>query len=171
MKTLVSLLFKSILLCLAASAAGLLYNCFYPKGIDLHVLWKDPKSVPPPEIAEKIGEVDTAATRAHFDAGTARFIDARTREDYITGHIPDAYLFNIHKYDIYSPILLPLLPPDDTYIIYCSGGDCEASHDLAGRLAQMGYSHLFVYQDGFPAWQEGGHPVDVLPPPHPLPEE
>jgi rhodanese-related sulfurtransferase len=46
----------------------------------------------------------------------------------------------------------------DPVVLYCSGGDCEDSRLLAGKLVALGYRNLLIYRDGFPDWAAQGRP-------------
>jgi 3-mercaptopyruvate sulfurtransferase SseA len=49
-------------------------------------------------------------------------------------------------------------------VVYCDGGDCEASHDMAIMLESAGYMEVYVLHDGYPGWERAGHPVEQGPP-------
>ena len=49
----------------------------------------------------------------------------------------------------------------DLYIIYCSGGECSLSLDLADILFfDNGFENVFVFEGGLPEWEEAGYPLN-----------
>jgi rhodanese-related sulfurtransferase len=44
-------------------------------------------------------------------------------------------------------------------IVYCQGGDCESSKDLAYRLKGLGYLNIRHFTGGFEEWEEAGMPI------------
>ncbi|MCX5689898.1 MAG: rhodanese-like domain-containing protein, partial [Planctomycetota bacterium] len=57
------------------------------------------------------------------------------------------------------PDALSILDPGSKIVIYCAGGDCHASHDVAIRLNALGFKSCYVLKEGFPAWQAAGYEV------------
>ena len=46
-------------------------------------------------------------------------------------------------------------------MIYCSGGECSLSIDLAEYLFdEIGIDKVYIYEEGFPNWKEKGHPIE-----------
>jgi 3-mercaptopyruvate sulfurtransferase SseA len=54
-------------------------------------------------------------------------------------------------------------PLSTRIVTYCSGRECEDSHELAQILLQFGYENVSVFIDGFPAWEKSGFPVEEGP--------
>lgn len=84
------------------------------------------------------------------------FVDARKEEEHVKGHIPNSQNIDIHKFEedmdfqratvpkIYSFISKPI-------VVYCGGGACELSHELANKLKEFGAKRVFIYLGG---WNE-----------------
>ena len=50
---------------------------------------------------------------------------------------------------------------DDVFIIYCSGGECSLSLDLADVFfSDKAFENVFVFEGGLPAWQDAGYPTE-----------
>ena len=49
---------------------------------------------------------------------------------------------------------------DQSIVVYCSGGNCEDSHLLRGKLLGAGFTGVLVYKEGFPDWQAKGKEVE-----------
>jgi rhodanese-related sulfurtransferase len=96
------------------------------------------------------------------------FLDARRSSVYADGHVAGARSFPVWESDIADRVKAFFeegLDQNAPIVIYCSGGDCEDSHMLAEKLYMVGFNALFVYKDGFPAWQKRGLPVTKGPKP------
>lgn len=115
-------------------------------------------------------EIDGAAAKALFDAG-ARFLDARRTSAYEEGHVrgarslsiwEDALEMRLQTFDATTK------DPNDPLVLYCSGGSCRDSHDLAQRLWGMGYRNLRIFTGGWPEWHEKGWPSATGPDPEAL---
>ncbi len=106
----------------------------------------------------EIGEIGRA--KALFDGGQTLFVDARTEDLYLDGHIKGAISFPTYMFDEKIDAFLEAYPPELPLVCYCSGRECEDSHMLAERLMEMGYENVRVFIDGFPAWQEEGFPIE-----------
>lgn len=81
-------------------------------------------------------------------------IDARSSVMFSENHIGNA--INIFPYDdeqVYIPKILNL-PQDRTIIVYCDGGQCDASHKLAEAILNFGYNKVFIYSGGWEEWSQ-----------------
>ena len=102
--------------------------------------------------------VNLEFAKYHFDASSAIFIDARDPEEYESGHIQNAINIPYDYYEDYEDIIDEL---DDSgiYIIYCSGGECTLSIDLADYLYnEILIDKLLIFEGGWPEWQAAGYP-------------
>ncbi len=80
------------------------------------------------------------------------FIDARPMEEFTAGHIPKAVSIFAYESDqnvYFSKI--NALPRDKILVVYCDGGDCDASHKLSADIMSFGYKNVFLYSGG---WEE-----------------
>lgn len=93
-------------------------------------------------------------------AATGIFIDARPAPLFREGHVPGAR--NV-PYEMDSTRI-----PDDTLgilsgrtvVVYCEGGDCRSSLDLAKLLHGRGHRDLRVLTGGWDEWARAGLPVE-----------
>lgn len=93
----------------------------------------------------------------------ALFVDARRSAEFRAGHIPgaaclplwedglDARLSDLRDFQVEDPRRV--------IVLYCGGGSCTDSHDLARRLFALGLPNLRIYTGGYPAWARQGRPV------------
>jgi len=82
-----------------------------------------------------------------------QFVDARKPEDYLRGYIGNAV--NIYPYSQDSIIVTKVmsLPRNKTLIVYCDGGNCDLSHELALDLvSKFGFKRVFIYSGGWEEW-------------------
>jgi len=96
-----------------------------------------------------------------FDAN-APFVDARHLADYESGHIADALLLSAD--DVLAgdrKETLDFLDREKPFVVYCSGGKCDASENLVMLLQQAGFKAPHIMTDGYPAWQQAGHPTET----------
>tara|TARA_B100001029_G_C15062121_1_gene459443 strand:+ start:3475 stop:3984 length:510 start_codon:yes stop_codon:yes gene_type:complete len=87
-------------------------------------------------------------------------IDARDEVDFNNGRIAGS--INI-PYDYYEDYEYQLddIDLEKILIIYCSGGECSLSIDLADYLMQdKGFFNVLIYEGGWPEWKNSGNPVE-----------
>ncbi|MEZ6242209.1 MAG: rhodanese-like domain-containing protein [Phycisphaerales bacterium] len=111
--------------------------------------------------------IDLDQAKAIWDDFTAVFIDARPLHEYADGHIAGAYwmpasevtgamIFEIEKF---------AGGYDGQVVIYCVGGECDASENVAIRLQEAGFTNLMIMKVGFTEWAAAGYDVDEGAPP------
>lgn len=82
-------------------------------------------------------------------------IDARGEEEFEKGHIGNAiniyaYMADQNKYFA----LITTLPQNKIYIIYCDGGNCDASHKLTEDIVSFGFKNVYLYSGGWDEWSK-----------------
>lgn len=92
------------------------------------------------------------------------FLDARRRVDFESGRIAGA-LFMSHTHissgeglDELAAFSAPEM--GDLLVIYCTGGDCQASEDTAILLEQAGYGNMAIMEAGYDEWVAAGYPTE-----------
>ncbi|NIM01057.1 MAG: hypothetical protein GTN89_09145 [Acidobacteria bacterium] len=128
----------------------------------------DPLAPPPTArrdlpVIEDFGrpmEIGLEAVKQLHEADAALFIDAREDWEYAEGHIAGA--INLpYEQAITDPAMLEQVDQGGRpIIVYCGGGSCEISIQVAWELLGVGKTHIAVYMGGFPEWQQAGYPVD-----------
>lgn len=104
-------------------------------------------------------EANLEQVKRFHDAGAAVFVDARESDEYAEGHIAGAILmpFDVAAGD---PALLEGLDTGGKpIVVYCGGGACELSMNLAWELIYAGHPRVLVYMGGYPEWAEAGYPT------------
>lgn len=158
-------IFECLLLLLVSVGIALLYNAFSPNGIALVGEWDTQQGVVSavarnnPVVHDiEIDSVDAA--KEIFDAGDSVFVDARSADAFNDGHIPGAYSLPIGSFEDGIEQFYETFPFSTRIITYCTGRECQDSHELAQLLMEIGYSDVSVFIDGYPAWEETGLPIE-----------
>lgn len=101
--------------------------------------------------------VTTTQAKKILDQKGAVFIDARRSDQFAKGHIPGA--LNIFAYEFPDHIgdVAPI-PKNKLIVVYCDGGECELSHDLAGDLKTFGFTNVVIYTGGWEEWSKTDYP-------------
>ena len=79
-------------------------------------------------------------------------IDARRPELFAKSHLPNAInLFpGEDETDLIEKILS--LSTEKTYVVYCDGGNCDLSTEIAMLFENFGYKRVFIYEGGWEEW-------------------
>lgn len=99
-----------------------------------------------------VEEIDLATVR-RWPAGVL-WIDARPGAMYHREHIPDARHLPLEEWEERIDGVLDAWRREIPTVVYCAGGDCDASREVALRLkrdAQM--DNVFVLKGGWEAWK------------------
>lgn len=83
-------------------------------------------------------------------------IDVLGSESYRTRHIPGAHNIPADDAD-FDHKVQELVPEKDTnVIVYCADQDCDASQKAARRLMELGYIHVYEFEEGIKGWRQAG---------------
>ncbi len=114
-----------------------------------------PNPQAPAEEAPSLRELDPAAAKALFEAGSALPVDANspaTRQ--AEGVVPNAVLLSSGAYDLAE------LPEDaGTLVFYCANTYCSASDEAAEKARAAG-REVAVMRAGISGWKEAGFETD-----------
>lgn len=93
----------------------------------------------------------------------ALFVDARRSAEFRAGHIAGAQAVPLWEDGLEQRLAdlrdFHVEDPRQVIVLYCGGGSCTDSHDLARRLFALGLPNLRIYTGGYPAWARQGRPV------------
>jgi rhodanese-related sulfurtransferase len=130
--------------------SGVIYNIFSRNRIPFLY---EPIKIDP---GKKISLVEAYSL---YREGKAIFIDTRSEEEYIAGHIMNA--INIPSYSSMDELILltERYPADQLMITYCDGVECSSSERLAGILMQIGFPRVLVFYSGWEEWEVNGYPI------------
>lgn len=94
-------------------------------------------------------------------AGDVSFVDARNPEEFVTGRIPSAVNMPPSLFiGGQVPPDLAMIPTSNIIVVYCNGGDCDASKLTAIRLREQGYQNVFVFEEGMTGWTAAKLPIE-----------
>ena len=111
-----------------------------------------------PETVNGATTVDTAQAKALFENGAA-FVDTRKDSDWEAGRIPGAIHLEL-KSAFTREALAAEVQSGDKVVFYCNGFSCLRSSESAAKAVEWGYTNVFYFREGFPAWQAAGNPVE-----------
>lgn len=97
--------------------------------------------------------------RAAAEDGTHWVLDARSTREYLAGHVPGSIHLEFGMFTRGAPEKVELLR-GMPMVIYCGGGDCDASHKVKTMLEAYGLDQIYVFVPGFPVWEQAGYPVE-----------
>lgn len=106
------------------------------------------------------GMITLGEAKALFEEG-AVFVDARRRDVYEAGHIEGAIWLPAEEVaarwvEIEHAVGVPI-------VIYCEGGPCDASHNTAIRIEDLGMgfdpADLHIMGLGYAEWERAGLPT------------
>lgn len=90
----------------------------------------------------------------------ALFIDGRTEDEYKSGHIPGAINISYVDFTVLPDAekieIMSKYNKDGIIVVYCGGGDCEMSIDLAYDIAKLGFTSVNIFLGGWLEWTEAG---------------
>lgn len=140
-------------------------NLLSPKGIALFGEWDTSKGVITARgkddvVVHDLEIQDVQVAKEIYDSGKALFVDARSRNLYADGHIKGAISLPVGEFEQFIDSLRETYPASQHIITYCTGRECDDSHELAHHLFDAGYTNVSVFIDGYPAWKEKGYAVE-----------
>lgn len=116
---------------------------------------------PAPDAAPLGLMIDSKAAKVLFDQGVV-FLDARIQKEYDEGHIPQAFLLNSSMFGTSAADeAMKVMDASQPVVIYCGGGDCDASKNVAILLQQAGFKQLHIIEHGYPEWKQLGYPIET----------
>ena len=105
--------------------------------------------------------ITLAEAEGLFAGGQGVFIDARSRKDFSTGHIPAAKNFPFEKAKGKAiGEVAAGIPSGKAVVIYCSGKDCPTGFALAVLLRDQGLEEVRVFTGGWDEWIAAGLPAE-----------
>jgi rhodanese-related sulfurtransferase len=111
-----------------------------------------------PDVGRPI-QIQNEKVKAFFDAKAATIIDAREPSEYAQGHIPGAVNLPFDQVATDTERLEKFDAQGKPIIIYCGGGTCEVSMNLAFSMVSAGQKKVLVYMGGWPDWASSGYPI------------
>ncbi len=129
-----------------------------------------PTPVTPPKVTPPTAKADDALfvtldqTRQLFErvtsTGDVVFVDARNAPEFAAGRIATAINLSPDRFFGGIPPELDAIAREFIVVVYCGGGECDASKLVAKRFNEQGYTKVYVFNAGYPAWVAAGLPVE-----------
>jgi len=111
----------------------------------IQLQWSQHESLAP-------GEVRAATVRMWGE--NVQWVDARTQAKYQRAHIPGALLLNEDEWEKLVGPFLDAWDADKTLVVYCDGGNCDASEAVAERIRnELKIGGVYVLKGGWAAWE------------------
>ena len=111
-----------------------------------------------PQTVDGARTVTATEAKALFDKGTI-FLDVRSNKDWDAGRIPDAVHIELKK-KLNEASMAKEIKKSEPVVIYCNGESCLRSSKASAMAVGWGYSKVYYFRDGFPAWKTAGYPVE-----------
>ncbi len=112
----------------------------------------------------RVAWIRCAAARPLTSDASVTFVDARSRDEFLAGHVTDALSAPIEETGVVGPAVVEALRGARVVIAYCdTTSGCARSTRLAGLLAGAGLRDVRVLEGGMPAWLENGYPAEAGP--------
>lgn len=99
-----------------------------------------------------------AQAKALFDKGIP-FIDVRKDKDWEAGRVPGAVHLELKKV-LSDEALSKVVKKDQEVVLYCNGPKCMRSSKASAKAVGWGYSKIYYFRGGLPAWKAAGYPVE-----------
>jgi rhodanese-related sulfurtransferase len=139
------------------AVVGIGYNALSPKGIPL-------KGGTKARLAEQGARmVDLQEVRYYLKQPGTLLVDARSPEEFRLGHIPGAVNLPADQFAPFYPKVRARLEKAKIIIVYCSGGSCGTSEELAMELIKAGFveKRVAVFSGGLPGWMRAKLPIET----------
>lgn len=104
-------------------------------------------------------EIRVAQAKKFYERGGLLVLDAREHEEYLEGHVRGALSAPVDEVVADLDWLDRTAADPRPIMVYCGGGDCEISLDLALEITRSGHRRVLVLLDGYGGWEEAGQPV------------
>lgn len=120
-------------------------------------------------ISKQKGEYSVAGA-IRIDLATAKtlhdrkvtFIDVRSALAYERGRIPGAQVRNA-VLTLSRETLTQVASQNTEVVFYCYGKYCPLSAYASAKALRWGYTRVYYFAGGYPAWVDGGYPVETGP--------
>ena len=112
-----------------------------------------------PMFVSGANSIDVTEAKQLFDRGVV-FIDVRDVTDWRIGHIKGA-ISQDSELRFTEEALSAVIQRDEAAVIYCHGSRCLRSSEAVKKAISWGFTNIYYFRDGFPAWKIAGYPYDT----------
>jgi rhodanese-related sulfurtransferase len=153
-----SVLKETVIILMVVIPLALLANSLRPDGLDLFNI-KAPV-FHQVEAHDSVRSIPLESAIEKYRSGKALFVDTRSPEEYLTGHISGALNLPDYLFDEYIDDFLSRVDTNMKIITYCDGEGCQLGFNVAEKLYQLGFERVFYLTNGWGGWQENSLPTD-----------
>lgn len=151
----------SVAIVILAAALGLVFNALRPGSMPLFQNWGQELAK---ETREKLSgntsAIDFEQMKTLYQKPGVIVLDARPKDFFEMEHIPGAQSLPAGVSEDRLTDALKDVPKDGPIIIYCEGGACHDSLDLAAKVTQAGWTNVAVYFGGIMEWMDMNMPME-----------
>ena len=145
---------RMILVIVVAAILGTLRNTLFPGGVSFSANAASDRA-----IADTLSETISLETGYRLHQQGVQFLDARTGENYQSGHISGALNIPVDASFHKKVQLTESLDPNRRYVIYCNDPACPLGDELYEFLKIAGFTRLHIMEAGYDGWNAAGYPV------------
>jgi len=130
---------------------GLIYNLANPGGIPVFSrAW----------IQDPVPRIAPAQAKVRYEAGTARFIDARPEHLYRQQRLPGAVNLPLTLFDFVYLMKLSQLPPDQELVVYGRNFSRRYDLEVGLKLKSKGHTRVAILTGDLTEWRRSGLPLE-----------
>ena len=104
-------------------------------------------------------KIEAAAVKEMLQRGTI-VVDVRDAGSYGRGPIPGAFNLDLNI-GLTEKSLLALVDKNDSVVFHCWGVSCNYSTIACAKARLWGYTTVYYFAGGFPAWKAAGYPIAI----------
>ena len=108
-------------------------------------------------FVEGATKIDAPTAKGLHDRGV-QFVDVRTPIAHGRGHIPGAHLRDVVT-TLSRETLSQVVDKGSEVVFYCYGKFCHYSAFASAKALKWGFSRVYYFAGGYPAWVDNGYPV------------
>ena len=153
---------EAAIIILAAAVVALAVNSFRAQGLPLIGPDNTESSVIAGNTDDAIAvrEITMQKAMSVFRADSALFADARSGNEFNSGHIKGAVNLPEGQFDQWIAAFLEKTDPGVTIITYCEGYYCPLAKKLAAKLMMAGFENVYHLPDGWGNWNKFRMPIE-----------
>jgi len=105
-----------------------------------------------------VQKIQAAAVNEMLQHGTV-VVDVRDAGSHGRGHIPGAFNLDLNI-ALTEESLMALVDKNDPVVFHCWGVSCSYSAMACAKAHLWGYTSVYYFAGGFPAWKAAGFPIE-----------
>jgi TolB-like protein/class 3 adenylate cyclase/rhodanese-related sulfurtransferase len=105
-----------------------------------------------------VQKIEAAAVKEMLEDGTV-LIDVRDAGSHGRGRIPGAVHLDLNI-ALTEESLMAVVDKNDPVIFHCWGPSCSYSAMACAKARLWGYTSVYYFAGGFPAWKAAGYPIE-----------